>query len=137
VDFDVLPGELLSQPVEARLARQPHGQLALGRFDFLVEEHVDAKRAYVGVPDRRVLRQVEPRAQQVSAEVGQPLKLREESFFAGNVVKQDAEGFPDGNRRQGEDDRERQPCHPGTTWATISAGHKSLLMADLTPYPLS
>ena len=67
MDLDVLPGELLAQPVEAGLGGQLHGLLALGRVDLLVQEDVDAEGVEVGVLDRRVGRQVQPRAQQIRA----------------------------------------------------------------------
>ena len=61
VDFDVLPGELLAQPVEAGLGCQLHRLLALGGLDLLVEEDVDAERVDVGVADGGIGRQVERR----------------------------------------------------------------------------
>ena len=43
VDLDVLPGELLADPAEARVRDHLDGLLALPKLDLLFEEHVDAK----------------------------------------------------------------------------------------------
>ena len=91
VNFDVLPGELLPQPVKACFSGHPHRLLALRRFHLFVQENVDAERIQLRVTHRRIRRQVQPATQQVGAEVGQRLELREEAFFAREVEEEDAQ----------------------------------------------
>ena len=85
MDFDVLPGEFLPQPVEACLGGQAYRLLALGRLDLLVQEDVDAERVDVGVAHGGVGRKAQLWAQQVGAEVGQAFDLGEKPFFAGEI----------------------------------------------------
>ena len=75
-------------------AARRHCLLTLGRLDLFVQEDVDAEGVEVGVPHRRVRRQVQPPAQQISAEIGQPFDLREEAFFAGEVEERGPKRLP-------------------------------------------
>ena len=118
MDLDVLPGELLAEPVEAGLLRQAHGLLALRGLDLLVEEHVHAEGVEVGILDRRLGRQVEPRAQQVRAQVGQALDLREELLFAGEVEKDAANGVAAAVDAQGKHSDEDEPANLAGTMST-------------------
>ena len=54
VNFNVLPGKLLAQPMKTRLARHLHKLGALGGIDLLLQKDVDAKGIDVDIIYARV-----------------------------------------------------------------------------------
>ena len=86
VDLDVLPGELLADPVKAGIGDHLHGQLPLLRLDLLLQKGVHAERDWspalaTGTRSARLW--------PAAGDIAQPLQaaphLAGQGFFAGHV----------------------------------------------------
>src|SRR4051812_13692752 len=77
VDFNILPGKLLAQPVKTGLMRHFHYLSAFGRINLLLQESVGAKRVDIDMVDIRIGLQIKWRTQLGGEEVAQPFDLGE------------------------------------------------------------
>ena len=90
-NLDVVPRELLANPLIARVGHHLQLPIALGRFYLLLKKRVDPEHADFGFIGYGVSGGVRHRADEVRRVIDQAARLRQQVLLAGNIEQRRAD----------------------------------------------